>query len=111
VTIAAFFLFGLVVGSFLNVCITRIPEGTSIVSPRSRCPHCASRIKPYDNVPVLSWLLLGGKCRNCHAPISALYPAVELATALLFVACYFCFGLSLLALKWTSFCCLLVISS
>jgi len=109
VTIAAFLLLGLVIGSFLNVCITRIPEGTSIVSPRSRCPHCASRIKPYDNVPVLSWFLLRGKCRNCRAPISAMYPAVELGTALLFVACYFCFGLSLLSLKWISFCCLLVV--
>jgi leader peptidase (prepilin peptidase)/N-methyltransferase len=109
VTIAAFFLFGLVIGSFLNVCITRIPEGTSIVSPRSRCPHCSSRIKPYDNVPVLSWFLLRGKCRNCHMPISAMYPAIELTTALLFVACYFCFGLSLLSLKWISFCCLLVV--
>jgi leader peptidase (prepilin peptidase)/N-methyltransferase len=109
VTIAAFLLFGLIVGSFLNVCITRIPEGTSIVSPRSRCPHCASRIKPYDNVPVVSWLLLGGKCRNCHAAISPMYPAVELTTALLFVACYLCFGLSLPALKWASFSCILVV--
>ena len=108
-TIAAFFLFGLIIGSFLNVCITRIPEGTSIVSPRSRCPQCASRIKPYDNVPVISWLLLGGKCRNCHAPISPMYPAVELVTALLFIACYFCFGLTLPALKWISFSCLLVV--
>jgi leader peptidase (prepilin peptidase)/N-methyltransferase len=109
VTIAAFFLFGLVVGSFLNVCITRIPEGTSIISPRSRCPHCDSRIKSYDNVPVLSWFLLGGKCRNCHAAISPMYPAVELVTALLFVACYVCFGLSLPALKWTFFICILLV--
>jgi leader peptidase (prepilin peptidase) / N-methyltransferase len=109
VTIAALFLFGLIVGSFLNVCITRIPEGTSIVSPRSRCPHCASRIKPYDNVPVVSWLVLGGKCRNCQAPISPMYPTVELLTALLFVACYLCFGLSLPALKWAFFICILVV--
>jgi leader peptidase (prepilin peptidase) / N-methyltransferase len=109
VTIAAFLLFGLVIGSFLNVCITRIPEGTSIISPRSHCPHCTSSIKPYDNIPVLSWLLLGGKCRNCHAPISAMYPAVEVATALLFVACYLCFGLTLPALKWLFFTCILVI--
>jgi len=109
VTIAAFFLFGLAIGSFLNVCITRIPEGTSIVSPRSRCPHCANRIKPYDNVPVISWLLLGGKCRNCQAPISPMYPAVELVTALLFVACYLCFGLSLIGLKWIFFSCIVVV--
>ena len=108
-TIAAFFLFGLAIGSFLNVCITRIPEGTSIVSPRSRCPHCANRIKPYDNVPVISWLLLGGKCRNCQAPISPMYPAVELVTALLFVACYLCFGLSLIGLKWIFFSCIVVV--
>ncbi|HXT26053.1 MAG TPA: prepilin peptidase [Candidatus Eisenbacteria bacterium] len=108
-TIAAFFLFGLVIGSFLNVCITRIPGGASIISPRSRCPHCATRIKPYDNVPVLSWFLLGGKCRNCHAPISPMYPAVELVTALLFVACYLCFGLSLPAFKWIFFISILVV--
>ena len=109
VTIAGFFLFGLIIGSFLNVCITRIPEGTSIVSPRSRCPHCMSRIQPYDNVPVVSWLLLGGKCRNCQAPISPMYPAVELVTALLFVACYLCFGLTVPALKWVFFSCILVV--
>src|SRR5262245_21743782 len=60
VSILALFLFGLVIGSFLNVCITRIPEGLSIVSPRSRCPGCGTPIRPYDNVPVLSWILLGG---------------------------------------------------
>ena len=108
-TIVAFFLFGLVIGSFLNVCITRIPEGASIIAPRSRCPHCMSPIKPYDNVPVLSWLVLGGKCRNCHAPISPMYPAVEVVTALLFVACYLCFGLTVPALKWIFFTCLLVV--
>jgi len=104
-----FFVFGLAIGSFLNVCITRIPEGTSIVSPRSRCPHCLSPIKPYDNVPILSWLALRGKCRKCHAPISVLYPVVELVTALLFVACYFCFGLSVPAFKWIAFSCILVV--
>ena len=108
-TIAAFFLFGLVIGSFLNVCITRIPEGASIIAPRSRCPHCMSFIKPYDNIPVVSWLVLGGKCRSCHAPISPMYPAVELLTGLLFVACYLCFGLTVPALKWIFFTCLLVV--
>jgi leader peptidase (prepilin peptidase)/N-methyltransferase len=109
VTIAVVFLFGLVIGSFLNVCITRIPEGTSIVSPRSRCPNCLSPIRPYDNVPLLSWLLLGGRCRNCHAPISAMYPAVELATALVFVACNLCFGFNVAALKWTFFSSILIV--
>ena len=109
VTIAAFFLFGLVIGSFLNVCITRIPEGSSIISPRSHCPNCATPIKPYDNVPVLSWIFLGGKCRNCHTSISPMYPVVEVLTALLFVACYLCFGLTLPALKWTFFVCILIV--
>jgi leader peptidase (prepilin peptidase) / N-methyltransferase len=109
VTIAAFSLFGLVIGSFLNVCITRIPEGASIISPRSRCPNCAAPIKPYDNVPVFSWLLLGGKCRTCHASISPMYPVVEVVTALLFVACYLCFGLTLPALKWIFFICILIV--
>jgi leader peptidase (prepilin peptidase) / N-methyltransferase len=109
VIITAFFLLGLIFGSFLNVCITRIPEGTSIVSPRSRCPQCMNPIRPYDNVPVLSWLLLRGKCRSCSAPISAMYPSIELLTALLFVACYLCFGLALPAFKWAAFSCLLVV--
>ena len=104
-----FFLFGLIIGSFLNVCITRIPAGVSIVSPRSRCPECGASIKAYDNVPVLSWLLLRGKCRNCHTPISALYPSIELVTALLFVACYLSFGLTVAALKWLCFSSILLV--
>ena len=87
------FLFGLVIGSFLNVCILRIPADKSIVMPASSCPKCGKGIAPYDNIPVLSWLILGGKCRNCKTKISAMYPAVELLTGLLFLACYFAFGL------------------
>jgi leader peptidase (prepilin peptidase)/N-methyltransferase len=109
VIIAAFFLFGLLVGSFLNVCITRIPAGVSIVSPGSRCPECGSSIKAYDNVPVLSWIVLRGKCRNCRTPISAMYPTIEFVTALLFVACYLSFGLSLATLKWLFFSSILVV--
>jgi leader peptidase (prepilin peptidase)/N-methyltransferase len=109
VTILAFFLFGLLIGSFLNVCITRIPEGISIVSPRSRCPGCGTAIRAYDNVPVLSWLVLGGKCRDCHARISFMYPAIELVTGLLFVACYLCFGLTVPSLKWAFFSCILIV--
>ncbi len=77
-------VFGLMIGSFLNVCIARIPEGESIVSPGSRCPRCRTPIRWYDNLPVLSYLLLGGKCRSCREPISARYPAVELITAIAF---------------------------
>jgi leader peptidase (prepilin peptidase)/N-methyltransferase len=77
---------GLVVGSFLNVVIWRVPRGESVVSPRSRCPRCETFIAPRDNVPVLSWLLLRGKCRHCGEPISARYPAVELLTTVVFAA-------------------------
>ena len=78
------FVFGAAVGSFLNVVIHRVPNEQSIVFPNSACPNCQSAIKPYDNIPILSWLVLRGKCRNCKNPISARYPAVELLTALLF---------------------------
>jgi leader peptidase (prepilin peptidase)/N-methyltransferase len=77
-------LFGLIVGSFLNVVIYRVPRKESIVSPRSACPTCDVPIAPRDNVPVLSWLFLRGRCRNCHSPISMRYPLVEAATAGLF---------------------------
>jgi leader peptidase (prepilin peptidase) / N-methyltransferase len=79
-------LFGAVIGSFLNVVVHRVPLGESLVSPGSHCPHCDAPVKPYDNVPVLSWLLLRGRCRNCGKGISARYPLVELATALVFAA-------------------------
>src|SRR6266576_2846235 len=103
------FLFGLVVGSFLNVCILRIPADKSIVLPASSCPKCGKAIAPYDNIPVLSWLILGGKCRNCKTKISGMYPAVELLTGCLFLACYFVFGLTVDALKWAIFSALLVV--
>jgi leader peptidase (prepilin peptidase)/N-methyltransferase len=78
-------LFGLLIGSFLNVVIYRLPRGQSLVTPPSTCPGCGSRIRPIDNIPVLSWILLGGKCHKCGAPISIQYPIVELATGLLFL--------------------------
>ncbi len=81
VTVALAAVLGLLLGSFLNVVVYRVPIGKSVVSPPSACPHCESEIRPYDNIPVLSWLLLRGKCRNCAAPISARYPLVELATS------------------------------
>jgi leader peptidase (prepilin peptidase) / N-methyltransferase len=99
----------MVIGSFLNVCIARIPEEVSIVSPASHCPRCKAPIKPYDNVPIFAWLWLRGKCRNCGLPISPMYPLVELATALLFVACYLEFGITQATVKWLFFTCLIVI--
>lgn len=80
------FLLGLTVGSFGNVLIHRLPAGKSVVSPPSRCPGCDALIRPWDNVPVLSWLVLRGKCRACKTPISYRYPAVELANGLLWLA-------------------------
>ena len=78
-------VFGLIFGSFLNVCIVRwgAEPKQSVVRPRSRCPRCGSELRPYDNIPVVSWLVLGGNCRNCREPISALYPMVELASGLI----------------------------
>lgn len=89
---AATFVFGLALGSFLNVCIYRLPRGLSVVSPRSACPNCHNPIAAYDNIPVLSWLLLRGKCRDCKEPISGRYAIIELFTGLLFLACYYRFG-------------------
>jgi leader peptidase (prepilin peptidase)/N-methyltransferase len=103
------FLFGLVIGSFLNVCILRIPADKSIVLPESSCTKCGKAIAAYDNIPVLSWLILRGKCRNCKTKISPMYPAVELLTGLLFVACYFAFGPTVDALKWATFSAMLVV--
>ena len=77
---------GLVVGSFANVCIHRLPERHSVVTPRSRCPQCGTAIRAMDNVPVLSYLALGGRCRACRAPISARYPLVEAANAAMYFA-------------------------
>jgi leader peptidase (prepilin peptidase)/N-methyltransferase len=79
-------LLGAVVGSFLNVVIWRLPRKESLVSPASHCPKCNVPIRPWDNVPVVSWLVLRGRCRQCKAPISPRYPCIEAVTALLFVA-------------------------
>ncbi|HLI76314.1 MAG TPA: prepilin peptidase [Acidobacteriaceae bacterium] len=81
-------LLGLLLGSFLNVAIYRLPRGESLASPRSHCPACGETIRWYDNIPLLSWILLRGRCRHCHAPISWRYPAVELATAVWFLLAY-----------------------
>jgi leader peptidase (prepilin peptidase)/N-methyltransferase len=85
-------LLGLVFGSFANVVIARVPDGGSLTHPPSTCPRCDTPIRPYDNVPVVSWLLLRGRCRSCAAPISVQYPLVEIACALVFAAIGWRFG-------------------
>jgi leader peptidase (prepilin peptidase)/N-methyltransferase len=88
-------LFGLVVGSFLNVVIHRVPHHESVVWPASHCPHCEEPIRPRDNLPLISYVLLRGRCRNCKEPISVRYPVVEATTGLLFGAAAYEFGVSL----------------
>ena len=85
-------LFGLMLGSFLNVCTYRWPQDQSVVRPRSRCGSCDAMIAAYDNIPVLSWVLLGGKCRNCKARVSVQYPMVELATGLIWAGSVYALG-------------------
>jgi leader peptidase (prepilin peptidase)/N-methyltransferase len=102
------FLFGLCLGSFLNVCIYRLPRGLSVVRPRSACPKCHTPIAGWDNIPVLSWLILRGRCRHCKAPISGRYAAVELLTALAFLTMYWTFGVSWATLKFCVFAFLLL---
>lgn len=98
-----FFVFGLIFGSFLNVCIHRIPRRESVVFPSSACPTCHQEIKAYDNIPVLSWLLLGGRCRNCRTPITPRYAVVELLVGFLFFACYWRFGFTASSFKYCIF--------
>lgn len=100
---SAIFVLGLAFGSFLNVCIYRLPRGFSVVTPRSACPQCKHPIAFYDNLPVLSWLILRGRCRNCQARISPRYLLIELLTGALFLACYWFFGLTLSTLKYCVF--------
>jgi leader peptidase (prepilin peptidase) / N-methyltransferase len=104
----ALFVVGLIFGSFLNVCISRIPRDESIISPPSHCQSCGARLRWYDNIPLLSWILLRGRCRDCKQRISARYPAVELLTAIAFVACAASFGLSWITLKFCIFAFLLI---
>ena len=87
-------LFGLVIGSFLNVCILRLPEEIPIATPRSRCPHCKKLIRWYDNVPLLSYVILGARCRHCKKKISARYPLIEALNAIVSVLLYLKYGLT-----------------
>ena len=93
-------LFGLFIGSFLNVVIWRVPRGESVVKPRSRCPQCGHEIRGRDNIPVVSWLLLRGRCRDCKTRVSARYPIVELATGVLFGLLAWHFGLHLVLIAY-----------
>ena len=97
------FVMGLAFGSFLNVCIYRMPLGLSVVTPRSACPGCKQPIAFYDNMPVLSWLILRGRCRQCKTKISPRYLMIELLTGLMFLACFWYFGLTLSTLKYCTF--------
>jgi leader peptidase (prepilin peptidase)/N-methyltransferase len=100
---------GLAIGSFLNVVAARLPERRSLVHPRSACPHCGTQIAWHDNVPVLGYVALRGRCRSCGTSISPIYPAVELATAALLAGCVLAFGVSLHAAAAAVFCVSLVV--
>lgn len=101
-------LFGLLIGSFLNVCISRLPYDESVVTPRSHCPRCSAWIAWYDNIPLLSYVLLSGRCRHCRAAISWRYPAVEALTGGLFWLSVTIHGTTLAGLKWSVFAAILV---
>jgi len=108
-TLAFVFAYGAIIGSFLNVCIARLPEGRSIVRPPSHCPKCQSPIAWYDNVPILSYLWLAGRCRTCRVRISPLYPAVEILTGALAVALFLRLGPTLAFAGYFAFAAALVV--
>jgi leader peptidase (prepilin peptidase)/N-methyltransferase len=107
--VVAFAWLGLAVGSFLNVCIHRIPRGGSVASPPSRCPGCGSQLRWHDNIPVVSWALLGGRCRQCRTAISIRYPIVEIATMAIFLVHLYVFDWTLLMAVRLAFACALVV--
>jgi len=107
----AVFIFGSIIGSFLNVCIYRIPKDKSIIRPGSSCPACNTSIKFYDNIPIVSYILLKGRCRHCNAHISFKYPLVEVITAFLFLFLYDKFGMTLELPVYMVFLSLLVVIS
>jgi leader peptidase (prepilin peptidase)/N-methyltransferase len=98
VNVILIFILGLIVGSFCNVCIYRIPRNESIIYPASHCPNCRTKIKPVDNIPLLSYILLKGRCRNCESKISIQYPVVEFLIGLIYVIIYLIYGLSIQSL-------------
>jgi leader peptidase (prepilin peptidase)/N-methyltransferase len=103
ITLFFSFVFGTIVGSFLNVCIHRIPHGKSIIAPSSHCPRCKTPIRFYDNIPLVSFIILKGKCRKCHAPISLRYPVVEFLMGLFSLILLLRFGISTLYLIYLAF--------
>lgn len=109
--IALVFIVGLAVGSFLNVCIYRIPLGQTVVTTPSHCFHCGANLRPWDLIPIFSFLLLGGKCRYCKAKLSWQYPLVEFITGLLFVAAFYQWGISWSALAMAVFFSVLVVAT
>ncbi|HEY7497190.1 MAG TPA: prepilin peptidase [Vicinamibacterales bacterium] len=108
-TLIGFAILGLAIGSFLNVCIHRLPSKSSIAQPPSSCPHCGYRLRWYDNIPVLSYAMLGGRCRQCKASISIRYPIVELLTMGIFVLHYVVFGLDILLVPRLLFACAMIV--
>jgi leader peptidase (prepilin peptidase) / N-methyltransferase len=108
VMLIAFAWLGLSVGSFLNVCIHRLPHRTSVVRPSSRCPNCGYELGWFDNIPVVSWLMLRGRCRKCAAPISIRYPIVEVLTMLVFLLHWWVFGWTLVMVVRLAFACALI---
>jgi leader peptidase (prepilin peptidase)/N-methyltransferase len=94
------FVLGLIIGSFINVCIYRIPRNESVIYPASHCPKCRTKIKPIDNIPLLSYILLKGRCRNCGSKISIQYPVVEFLTGLIYLIIYLIYGLSIQSLVY-----------
>jgi leader peptidase (prepilin peptidase)/N-methyltransferase len=103
------FAMGTVVGSFLNVCIHRLPLRESVIWPASRCPHCRARLKPRDNIPVISYLLLGGRCRACGGHISLQYPIVELLTGITFLSAFLLFEPPLVYVRLLFACAMIVL--
>jgi leader peptidase (prepilin peptidase)/N-methyltransferase len=102
-------LFGACVGSFLNVCIYRLPRHESLAWPGSRCTSCGRALAWYENIPILSWVTLRGRCRTCRAPVSPMYPIVEAVTALTFLGGYLLYGVTLLGLVRVLFACALIV--